>query len=105
MPTLHGWVPDAGTAPEHPCIWCGRKTDIIFVPEFRPELGPQSMHMLCAAGMMRAYLRWKAGHVLPSRDSQRLARLAGLRPALPEPQDDRVSGPTGAALPIGVDEV
>ena len=74
MPTLNGSMPyDRG--PERPCIWCRKSTDITFVPEFRPELGPQPLHMMCAYSLIRAYERWKRGMLLDTYSMQRIAAL------------------------------
>lgn len=74
MPTLNGSMPyDRG--PERPCVWCERPTDITFVPEFAPSLGPQPLHLLCAATLIRVYQRWKAGMVLDTWSMKRIEAL------------------------------
>lgn len=74
MPTLKGSMPyDSG--PERPCIWCGQPTDITFVPEFQPELGPLPMHMLCGVLLIRAYERWQRGRTLDAGTTARLLAI------------------------------
>jgi hypothetical protein len=75
MPTLHGEVPiDRGD--EQPCIWCRVPTDVRFVPEFSPSMGPQPLHMTCAMLMIRAWQRWRKGMTLDAETSHRLLNLA-----------------------------
>jgi hypothetical protein len=74
VPTLRGEIP-YGDAPLAPCIWCGTPTDIRFVPEARPELGPQPLHMLCGIALIRAYERMLAGHILDAGTVRRLAAV------------------------------
>lgn len=78
MPTLNGWMPDRGTAPEKPCIWCQRPTDITFTPEAMPELGPQPMHLFCAADLLLTFEAFSARRALKPGRAERLARLQRL---------------------------
>lgn len=73
--TLYGRMPRQ-PEPERPCIWCRKPTDITFDPTAMPHLGPQPLHMFCAAALIRAFERWQRGQVLSARDMERLRALA-----------------------------
>jgi hypothetical protein len=75
MSTLHGTMPyDRGE--ERPCVWCGRPTDIRFIPEFRPDLGPLPLHMMCGVLLIRAYERVRAGQIIDIYSRTRLDAVA-----------------------------
>jgi len=65
-----------------PCIWCGVATDTRFIPEARPELGPQPLHILCAGQLILAYEAILAGRTLTTRQAERMKRLNGAHAAL-----------------------
>jgi hypothetical protein len=65
-----------------PCIWCGVATDLRFIPEAKPELGPQPLHIFCAGGVILAYEAILAGRTLTTRQAERMSRLNGVHAAL-----------------------
>ena len=40
---------------ELPCVLCGEGTDLRWYPRGDPSLGPQPLHLRCAARILRAY--------------------------------------------------
>lgn len=75
--TIYGSMPrHSGDVPDLPCIWCGAPTDLRFVPAARPELGPQPLHILCTANLIRAYERLLSGRILSAGDTDGMRRLA-----------------------------
>ena len=91
--TIRGEMPrNVGDVPMKPCIWCSAPTDLRFMPEAMPELGPQPLHMLCTADMILTFEAMKAGRTLTTRQVARLAtfqRHAALTTSLQREQVSR----------------
>lgn len=66
-----------GDVPEAPCVWCQRPTDLRFIPEGMPHLGPLPLHITCGLNLIRAYERWLRGQVIDAPTAKRLAAVAG----------------------------
>ncbi len=79
--TLRGEMP-IGQGTLKPCIWCAAPTDLRFIPEYKPELGPQPLHMLCAGSLILTYEAILAGRTLTTRQEAGWNRLTGSHAAL-----------------------
>lgn len=79
MPELKGVMPHrVGDVPFEPCIWCEHPTDMRFIPEAMPELGPRPMHLACAIDLLLTYQAWLAKRALPDKSKGRIERLQRL---------------------------
>ena len=76
--TLHGEMPRAGDVPQKPCVWCAAPTDLRFIPEAMPELGPQPLHLFCAGDLILTFEALTARRRLKARQVERLAHFRAL---------------------------
>lgn len=88
MPTLNGEFP-IRPGELKPCIWCQAPTDVTFMPEAMPQLGPQPMHMTCAMDLLLTFEAFRARRRLPAAKADRIERLQRL--ALTYTHGDRPS--------------